>query len=488
MVFRLHDGAGTQVGDAITETVVISDGLFTQPLDFGADAFTGDARWLDIQVMCPDDAGFADLGRQELTAAPYALYASAAGDADLLDGQEGTDYQRRVSDACAVGSTVRAINADGSVVCQVDAPLNRPAPPATNTLSAVDTEGNVGEYTSITIGTDGLGLISYRDTTNNDLNVAHCDNLACTSATLSTVDSAGSVGAHGAMIIGADGLGLISYYAGSPNGDLRVAHCDDIACTSATISTLDTAGNVGKHTSVAIGADGLGLISYYADGTNGDLRVAHCDNIACTSATTTTLDITGIVGEYTSITIGADGLGLISYRDTTNDDLKVAHCDNLACTSATLSTIDSAGSVGAYNSITIGADGLGLISYYDYANYDLRVAHCNDLACTGAITTTLDTAGIVGQYTSITIGADGLGLISYYDYVNYDLRVAHCSDLACTGAITTTLDTAGIVGQHTSITVGTDGLGLISYYDQTDNDLKVAHCANAFCVPYFRRR
>lgn len=88
MVFYLYDDAtaDSQVSPPITETVVISDGLFTQRLDFGADAFTGDARWLGIEVMCPDDAGFTDLGREALTATPYALYASAAGEADLLGG------------------------------------------------------------------------------------------------------------------------------------------------------------------------------------------------------------------------------------------------------------------------------------------------------------------------------------------------------------------------------------------------------------------
>jgi hypothetical protein len=45
----------------------------------------------------------------------------------------------------------------------------------------------------------------------------------------------------------------------------------------------------------------------------------------------TTLDSDGDVGSYTSITIGADGLPIISYYDTTNDDLKVARCSNALC-------------------------------------------------------------------------------------------------------------------------------------------------------------
>ena len=45
----------------------------------------------------------------------------------------------------------------------------------------------------------------------------------------------------------------------------------------------------------------------------------------------TTLDGAGNVGQYSSVTIGTDGLGLISYYDVTNGDLKVAHCSNLFC-------------------------------------------------------------------------------------------------------------------------------------------------------------
>jgi preprotein translocase subunit Sec61beta len=93
--------------------------------------------------------------------------------------------------------------------------------------------------------------------------------------------------------------------------------------------------------------------------------------------------------------------------------------------------VDRAGNVGQYSSVTMGADGLGLISYYDETNGDLKVAHCSASACTSATLTTVDRAGNVGQYSSVTKGTDGLGLISYYDETNGDLKVAHCSNKFC---------------------------------------------------------
>ncbi len=77
VAFRLYDAAsaGNQVGSAISATVPITGGLFTVGLDFGAAAFDGDGRWLDIRVKCDGDGDYADLGRQELTATPYAHYA-----------------------------------------------------------------------------------------------------------------------------------------------------------------------------------------------------------------------------------------------------------------------------------------------------------------------------------------------------------------------------------------------------------------------------
>jgi hypothetical protein len=157
LTFELYDEAGSgtpPTGGTLLGTVErrgesIVDGYFTVQLDFGGAAFGGEARWLEISVDC--GAGAATLSpRQQLTPAPYALYAPSAGAApwsglsgvpgDLADGDDDTTYsageglaladttfsadtaylQRRVSGVCSPGSSVREINEDGSVVCEAD--------------------------------------------------------------------------------------------------------------------------------------------------------------------------------------------------------------------------------------------------------------------------------------------------------------------------------------------------------------------------------
>src|SRR5436189_5764367 len=50
--FKLFDAlmAGTQIGLPVTATVTVANGTFTVPLDFGAVAFNGADRYLEIGV------------------------------------------------------------------------------------------------------------------------------------------------------------------------------------------------------------------------------------------------------------------------------------------------------------------------------------------------------------------------------------------------------------------------------------------------------
>ncbi len=331
-----------------------------------------------------------------------------------------------------------------------------------------------GFPSSVVIGADGLGLICYRHRDTNDLMVAHCNDVACTSATLSTLDSGCDAGRDSSLAIGGDGLGLISYYDFT-NEDLKVAHCNDVVCTSATLSILDSDDDVGRDSSLAIGGDGLGLISYH-DRTNDDLKVAHCSDVACTSATLSTLDTDPTEIRFrTSIAIGTDGLGLIGYGDYSLNTLKVAHCSDVVCTSATLSTLG----IGAGDSaLAIGTDGLGLIVYSD-GNH-LGTAHCDDIACTSFTGQLVDKMSYASN-VSLAIGADGLGLISYSDWGDspneYRLVVAHCLDTVCSAGRISFVDAATwemLLTGPTSLVIGADGRGLLAYRDWRSG-LDVAH-------------
>jgi hypothetical protein len=93
MQFELYNAAqdGAQVGSTIAATVPVTQSLFTAELDFGAASFTGEDRWLELDVRCPPDSLYTTLPRQALTPAPYALYAA---NADKLDNLESANFAR----------------------------------------------------------------------------------------------------------------------------------------------------------------------------------------------------------------------------------------------------------------------------------------------------------------------------------------------------------------------------------------------------------
>ena len=75
----------------------------------------------------------------------------------------------------------------------------------------------------------------------------------------------------------------------------------------------------------------------------------------------------GNVSLFNSVTIGANGLGLITYQDASYQDLLIAHCANIACTVAAK---------------IIGVDGFPLLSYDDIIHRSLKVMHCENPFCT----------------------------------------------------------------------------------------------------------
>ena len=226
-------------------------------------------------------------------------------------------------------------------------------------------------------------------------------------------------------------------------------------------TTIDSEGEVGDNTSIAVDLYNNYLISYI-DKTNGALKFAKYDG---NTWTTTIVDAT--CGAYydaqdTSITVDDDNNYLISYYDSNNQDLKFAKYDG---NSWSTTTIDSTGNVGLFPDITTTSDinDHYLISYLNHTNGDLKLAKYDGNTWT---TSVIDSSGYVGRYSSITTDKDNNYLVSYSDSSNYDLKFAKYDGSSWTITVVDN-DTQGYVGWDTSITTDNDNNYLISYYQST---------------------
>jgi len=128
--FSLWDAVtnGNLVGATQTNSAVsVSNGLFTVTLDFGASAFNGNARWLDIGVRTNGGGAFTALTpRQLVPVVPYALYATAAGNT------AATNFSGTFTNSAYYG------NGGGLTNLNYNNITNPPAIPSTNGLATTN--------------------------------------------------------------------------------------------------------------------------------------------------------------------------------------------------------------------------------------------------------------------------------------------------------------------------------------------------------------
>ena len=306
------------------------------------------------------------------------------------------------------------------------------------------------------------------------------------SQTATTLDSTNSVGQYTSIAIGRDGLPVISFYD-STNSALRFCKCTAADCSTSSCSAIESTNDVGKYSAIAIGTNGNPIISHFDD-TNNQLRVCACADAACASSTCTALDTSITSGGWTDIAIGWDSLPVVVHTDAANYDSRVCQCNNTTCTAATCSigwngwtTGDGEG-----NSSAIGVEGLPIVSTHSHTNGDLYTYKCLAANCSSVSAAVSTYAGThSGNYTSIAIAPDGLPIISHYDGSStQDLIVTKCSNSYCAGGAayqtSTTIDSTSNVGTWTSIAIGNDGLPIISY-EAVNTSLKVAKCRTSTC-------
>ncbi|MFP6640301.1 MAG: hypothetical protein VCC04_08660 [Myxococcota bacterium] len=233
---------------------------------------------------------------------------------------------------------------------------------------------------------------------------------------------------------------------------------------------------------VATGSDGLPVITYL-EPTDDDLKFIHCGNATCSAGNTlrTLVSVTA-AGWGSDLAIGGDGLPIVSYYDTTHGFM-ILHCLDLTCTSVYTHVVDGAvgGDWDHSSSITAGADGLAVAAYYDGGGENLGFARCSTASCTSTSNTILDSAGDVGLNPAIAIGSSGYPSIAYHDATESSIHLITCGDATCSEFSGATI-ASSVSGQNTiSLQFTDEGTPIISWTDATSDEVRVVSCPTADC-------
>lgn len=260
---------------------------------------------------------------------------------------------------------------------------------------------NVGRYTSMAVGSDAVPRVAYYNETDGALKYADWDGSAFVP---SRVDWIGDVGRYASLALNAANEPRIAYY-NATTGELKYAERNGGTWTTEVVPNPGIAA--GQYASLALDA-GRPHIAYY-DATNGSLLYA----TKLVTWTVETVDTAGDVGRHASIAVDPlTGQVHVSYYDSTNATLKYA---TKTVAWSLPEVVDAAANVGQYTSIALNATGNPSIAYHDATNLDLKYATWN-ASIPRWEPQTLLSEGHVGLYNSLKFDSADRPHIAHYSF------------------------------------------------------------------------
>lgn len=507
-LFDAQAPAGIQVAcHPVLEDQAVAAGLFALALDFGATAFAGEERFLEVRVRTGASTGAFTplLPRQRVTSAPYALHAAAVrndaigslqladasvSSGDLATGAVGTIH---VLDAAITAAKLAPNSVDGTRLAPnsvasshiVDATiLAADIAPGAIGLAQVD----VAQLQARISGTCPPGEF-FRGF--GDDGTPACDPVPGLPRVTIVFDGPSGAATQSSMVIPPDGRPLIAFRTISGNGDLVFVRCGNAACSRGNVqrTPFPDGSDTGFLTQIALAGDGLPVMAHVDDTTKA-VRFVHCDSLDCATATTTVIEdaFPNQVGAGLSMAIGADGFPIFSYGDRTDLSLRFARCGSHACSAGTVTSVellDPVEDIGIETAMVVGSDGLPFIAYRDSTSAEIDVVHCGNADCSSGnvFTSGVDTAPAAELGLDVALGDRGRPLLAYRVNGQPGFSTFQCSDVACTGGAEGVYvdPEAHSFGGRLSLAVDPGGLPIVAGNDTTTGGLRVVRCEDALC-------
>jgi hypothetical protein len=311
---------------------------------------------------------------------------------------------------------------------------------------------------------------------------------------LTTLDSVGDVGRSSDVAIRPDGRGVIAY-TDATNGALKIASCANAACTAAVLRTIDPNGPF-DSVSVAVGLSGEPMVAYQRHPSGSGphaVMFAHCHDPECTSASAFPIDLADALVPETDITVDRDGRAVVVYAEANEHALRLARCLNFACTEQTLAVHpdDSFAPSIAYPRVILGASGLPVF-VSNLAGGDIRVGVCLHQTCTNATFARLDgdpNPPFVSTYfePSVALGADGRVVVGFSNIENTQIPPQptwHVLFARCADLACTSIVPAGTIADDNlelRLAIAPGDRPLGVYVGGAGSPLRFKRCLDASC-------